>query len=539
MPKKIRLPQLTWLTLFLILLVGFVVYQQKPGYFPSLKVETGQGVDFFYVNDARETLTECQATIAKVENALTSFCPNCKKTPQCHKTLPVSMSALFTETPVPEPIAHTPSGIMLFESNKGELAQKLCDSTVAALKTQQPAAQAKCYPANSTHPAFRAQNESIDIHDLSYAGLALLLSLLIAKFTAWLVIRYEHLHAHFSHDHTNAGPQKFHAQPTPRIGGIPLMIGLLISGVLLQSLPYPPAASQFGLLLLAALPVYLGGLTEDITKKVGVKERLLLSMLSGLFGCWLLDATIPAVQFANFAPIPIWQPLAIAFTVFAVGGVANALNIIDGYNGLAAGFGVIASIALAIASAMYGDSFLLYANLAMVGTLFGFLVWNWPHGRIFLGDGGAYLLGFWLAEMSILLLVRNPDVSLWLPMAIMIYPVFETLFSIYRRKFKRRTDPGQPDATHLHQLVYKRLVRIHVGTRVIGEKIARNSRVAPYFWVFTSLFCGLALVLHETSWALQLLTLGFAIAYVTLYQTLKTWKVPQHFVLRPKGRDHV
>jgi len=534
MTKKSRLPQLTWLTLFLTLLVGFVVYQQKPGYFPSLHVKTELGVDFYYINDAQGTQGECQATLANVKNALTTLCPDCKKTPQCHRTLPLSMAALFTEGPTAAPLAHTPSGILLFESKDAKIAQELCDISVAALKAQQPNAKAICYPANSEHPAFRAQNESIDLRHLSYAGLALLLSLLIAKFTTWLIIRYEHLHAHFSHDHTNAGPQKFHAHPTPRIGGIPLMVGLLISAVLLQSLPYPPAAGLFGLLLLAALPVYLGGLTEDITKKIGVKERLLLSMLSGLFGCWLLDAIIPALQFGNFDPIPMWQPLAIAFTVFAVGGVANALNIIDGYNGLAAGFGVIASIALAIAAAMHGDSFLLYANLAMVGALLGFLIWNWPHGKIFLGDGGAYLLGFWLAEMSILLLVRNPGVSIWLPMAIMVYPVFETLFSIYRRKFKRRTNPGQPDATHLHQLVYKRLVRIHVGTRVIGEKIARNSRVAPYFWIFTSIFCGLALFFHDTPWALQLLTLGFAVFYVISYQQLKTWKIPKRIVLREK-----
>lgn len=534
MPTKIRLPQFTWLTLFLILLVGFVVYQQKPGYFPSLQVDTGLGIDFFYVNDARGSLSECQATLDKVERALTPLCPACKKKPQCHSTLPISMSALFTNAKVDMPLAHTPSGIILFESDNEKLAQQLCESVVSALKTQQPRAQAQCYPANSKHPAFRAQNDQIDLRDLSYAGLALLLSLLIAKFAAWLIIRYEHLHAHFSHDHTNAGPQKFHALPTPRIGGIPLMIGLLISGVLLQSRPYPPDATPFGLLLLAALPVYLGGLTEDITKKVGVKERLFLSMLSGLFGCWLLGATIPNVQIANFNPIPIWQPVAIALTVFAVGGVSNALNIIDGYNGLAAGFGVIASSALAIAAAMYGDSFLLYANLTMAGSLLGFLVWNWPQGKIFLGDGGAYLLGFWLAEMSILLLVRNPDVSPWLPMAIMIYPVFETLFSIYRRKFKRRTDPGQPDATHLHQLIYKRLVRIHVGTRVAGEKIARNSRVAPYLWLITASFSSLALAFHSISWVIQLLTLGFCLLYVVLYRTLTSWKVPTQIVYRKK-----
>jgi UDP-N-acetylmuramyl pentapeptide phosphotransferase/UDP-N-acetylglucosamine-1-phosphate transferase len=62
------------------------------------------------------------------------------------------------------------------------------------------------------------------------------------------------------------------------------------------------------------------------------------------------------------------------------------------------------------------------------------LIWNYPRGKIFLGDGGAYLLGFWLAELSVLLVVRHPEVSPWFPMLLLVYPIFETLFSMYRSK---------------------------------------------------------------------------------------------------------
>src|SRR5258708_21336903 len=101
--------------------------------------------------------------------------------------------------------------------------------------------------------------------------------------------------------------------------------------------------------------------------------------------------------------------------MFAVGGVANSINIIDGYNGLAAGHAVIVLAAMAWVSALVGDDFLFISTLAMIGALLGFLAWNYPEGKIFLGDGGAYLLGFWLAENSVLLAVLPPDGSPCLP----------------------------------------------------------------------------------------------------------------------------
>jgi UDP-N-acetylmuramyl pentapeptide phosphotransferase/UDP-N-acetylglucosamine-1-phosphate transferase len=85
--------------------------------------------------------------------------------------------------------------------------------------------------------------------------------------------------------------------------------------------------------------------------------------------------------------------------------------------------------------------------LAGIGAVLGFFLWNFPAGLIFLGDGGAYFLGFYVAEVSILLLVRNPEVSPLFPLLVCIYPVFETLFSIYRRRSCAPCRPACPTAS--------------------------------------------------------------------------------------------
>ena len=100
-----------------------------------------------------------------------------------------------------------------------------------------------------------------------------------------------------------------------------------------------------------------------------------------------------------------------------------------------------------------GDDTVATLALIGVGAVLGFFFWNFPGGLIFLGDGGAYFLGFYVAELGILLLARNPSVSPMCPLLICIYPVFETLFSMYRRKVlrgradgpARRRAPAQPD----------------------------------------------------------------------------------------------
>lgn len=362
---------------------------------------------------------------------------------------------------------------------------------------------------------------------LGFSALALITAAVTAWLACWLIVKYEHLHAHLSHDHTDSGPQKFHAVPTPRIGGLAVVVGLLAAGGVMIISETLTTEREFGLLLLASIPAFLGGLVEDITKKVGVLERLLLTMASGALAVFLLGAVLNRLDIPGIDTALTWLPLAILFTAFAVGGVANAINIIDGYNGLAGGYAVIVLAAFAWVTAQTHDTLLLHTSLTLMGALLGFLAWNWPKGKIFLGDGGAYLLGFLLAELSVLIVARNPGVSPWFPVLLLIYPIFETLFSIFRRKFARGHSPGRPDALHLHQLIYFRLVRDNTRG---DAKLLRNNKVAPYYWAVSSGLAVVGVLLHHNTAGLVSGVLIFCAGYLQLYRRIVCWKSPRWMI---------
>jgi UDP-N-acetylmuramyl pentapeptide phosphotransferase/UDP-N-acetylglucosamine-1-phosphate transferase len=117
---------------------------------------------------------------------------------------------------------------------------------------------------------------------------------------------------------------------------------------------------------------------------------------------------------------------------------------------------------LSAVALQHGDAFVAILGALCIGATLGFLLLNYPSGKMFLGDGGAYFLGFWVSEMAVLLLVRHPGVNAWQVLGICAYPVIEVLFSIYRRRFIKKVSPGAPDALHLHTLVFRRFVSRHV-----------------------------------------------------------------------------
>lgn len=366
----------------------------------------------------------------------------------------------------------------------------------------------------------------IDAHLLWISVGALALAFATSWFVCWLIIRYEDMHSHFSHDHVDSGPQKFHALPTPRIGGISLAVGLLAGGSVLFALPPQISLREHGYLILASMPAFLGGLIEDVTKRVGVTERLLMTMLSAAIGAVLLGAVLNRLNLPMVDPALQWMPLAIVLTVVAVGGVANAINIIDGYNGLAGGLALIVLICIAWVANQVGDVLVLSSAFALGGGVLGFMLWNWPGGKVFLGDGGAYLLGFLLAELSVLLVMRNPGVSAWFPLVLLVHPIVETLFSIYRRKWVRGHTPGRPDALHLHQLLYSRVIRYQVGPTPNKQKLRRNSMVAPYIWLPALLTSLLGSIYYSNTAVLVLLSAAYGVFYIGIYRLLTSWRTP-------------
>ena len=309
---------------------------------------------------------------------------------------------------------------------------------------------------------------------LSFLPLPALLACAAALAAALLLILTQCWHGRHTMD-THEGVQKFHTQPTPRIGGIAVAMGVLAGFV------WADAGKQalLGPLILAGIPAFAFGLLEDITKRVSVRTRLLATMSCGVLGWAITGQSITSANVLGLDWLLGFVVISVLFTAFAVGGIANAINIIDGFNGLSAGTVIIILLAFSVVTSALGDRDLTQVCLILTGAMIGFLAINWPMGKIFLGDGGAYFIGFALAWLAVLIMARNPEVSAWCPLLACGYPILEVLFSIVRRR-RRNLSPGHPDRLHLHSLVKRRLVR-----RLLphASNLVRNSTTGAVMWL--------------------------------------------------------
>lgn len=502
----------------LLVTIGLAIHHPPQIFYPGVTIEAPDPsgtISLRFLLEGYPNIRECETITANIARSTLKQCPQCRITKlSCEQTLDTAEQSLLSVSPIGTPSGRMSNGVILFLSENPQPALAACHT--AELQTANTRHSIKCYA-----PMAERRNLPTQSVINPWTPVLLIVALLFSWFTGWLIIRYEHLHAHFSHDHTNSGPQKYHTQPTPRIGGLTVMAGLLSAGAVMLFTETIASEHQFGLLLLAGIPAFLGGLVEDITKKVGVLERLLLTMLSGAVAAWILGAILNRLDIPGIDQALAWIPLAVIFTAFAVGGIANAINIIDGYNGLAGGFALIALTAMAFVANSIGDALVFNAAIALGGGILGFLIWNWPNGKIFFGDGGAYLVGFLLAELSILLVLRNPEVSPWFPLLLLIYPIFETFYSIYRRKFQNKLSPGQPDNQHLHQLIHDKLI----PHQPHGKPFSRNSQVAKYLWIPAGVLALLGSIFPESAPILATCAVGFCICYVVTYRHIAA-KIP-------------
>jgi UDP-N-acetylmuramyl pentapeptide phosphotransferase/UDP-N-acetylglucosamine-1-phosphate transferase len=346
------------------------------------------------------------------------------------------------------------------------------------------------------------------------------------------IMRSSVRHGHLSADHDLSGPQKFHSRPVPRVGGLGVMVAI-VCGTAIAQFREPAVGPLLWLLLACSLPTFVAGIAEDLTKNVSPRRRLLATSISAALAIWLLGALIAKTDIPGVDWLMRWAPFAVLLTVFVVTGVANAVNIIDGFNGLASMCVLMMVLALAYVAFQVGDTFIFTAALITAGSVLGFFVWNFPAGLIFLGDGGAYLLGFLLGELSILLIQRNPGVSPMFPLLLCAYPIFETIFTIYRRKIVRGVATAAPDGIHLHTLIHRRLIRWTLeGDLQRGRLTRRNSMTSPYLWLLclTSVIPGVLWWRNTT--VLALFLLAFVVAYLWIYARIVRFKTPRWMVFR-------
>lgn len=352
--------------------------------------------------------------------------------------------------------------------------------------------------------------------------------LLISFFSSFiitlLVIRFERFHSHLSADSDLDGPQKFHKISVPRIGGIGIVIGIFLA-TLFRLQTNPPNSIEV-ILFACTIPAFGIGLMEDITKKVGVKTRLIFIAIAAFIAINSLEAQITRLDTPLIDSLLSVPGIATFFTIFAITGLSNAYNIIDGFNGLSSMVGIITLMGLAYVSFVVADPLLMFLCLVMSAAILGFFIWNYPRGLIFLGDGGAYLIGFWIALVSILLVTRHNNISPWFALLINAYPILETLFTVYRRKIHQGKNPGLPDGIHFHTLIYRRILNpVFIGKK--DDWFTANAKTSPYLWLLTAFAIVPAVLWWNSTQTMMISIILFTIFYVWIYKRIVTFKTPR------------
>lgn len=356
-----------------------------------------------------------------------------------------------------------------------------------------------------------------------------LLGFLVAALAAGGIVRWARGHAAA---YGEAMPQRFHFGNVPRLGGAAMLLGVAASWAfgVAQAWWGDPSTLRLGawtaVWFMVMLPAALGGIAEDLTQRLSVRYRLLLTAASAALAVGLLGLSVPRLGLGWLDPSMQAMPLlGMVLAVLALTGLPHAFNIIDGYNGLAGMVALVVCLALAHVALQVGDRALAALLVSTAAATAGFLVWNFPRGMLFAGDGGAYVWGFVIAMASLALVQRNAEVSPWFPMLLLIYPVWETVFSIYR-KLARGGSPGVADALHFHQLIYRRIVRGVFHDDLSRRMLMRNNRTSPYLWGFTMLTVVPALLFWRNTSVLMAFCALFVVSYVMAYLAIVRFKVP-------------
>lgn len=249
-----------------------------------------------------------------------------------------------------------------------------------------------------------------------------------------------------------------HVGDTPRIGGICIFLVLFSSG--LMTWDSSTSGHQILGYFIAVIPIFAIGLIEDVVGGVSAIARLIFSVTVVISACALgMYLHVNSGQSQIIYPL---IPLFFVLFCLAAVGMIHGTNLIDGLNGLAALWAIGALTALCLC--ILNSPFFSLAEKKILATfvtifclcLAGFLSVNYPFGRVFLGDSGAYLIGFSIFILSAILIIRSPDILTLLKVsAAASYPLMEIGWTISRRFFTKNLSIFSADNAHLHSLVHK------------------------------------------------------------------------------------
>ena len=304
-------------------------------------------------------------------------------------------------------------------------------------------------------------------------------------------------------------PQTFHKKSTSRLGGLAIYFPLIITSYFIDS------AGNYDFLRLAIiciLPVFFVGLLDDLNIDMKPVFRLLLLLPTPILFFFLLDIRIESVGIIFFDELLKIEIFGLLFLIFSLVGIINAFNIIDGFNGLLLTYCLSILLTLILAYESKSGVDWLTFMVALFLATFAVFLFNFPFGKLFLGDAGAYLLGA-LIPIALIEYTFDNGYSPWFVLAMLIYPVTEVLASIIRKVFFRKMSALQPDGLHFHMLVFKKI------SKKVGFKKIRLRHFIVTLFIFSLNFPFLyaANLFKSNSILLILLCLWYMLIYTMIY----------------------
>ena len=304
------------------------------------------------------------------------------------------------------------------------------------------------------------------------------------------------------------GVQNIQSDRVSRFGGVAILTGLITSFLVADQ----PAEGNLGLLLGAAFPIFFAGFLEDATAKVSAALRLFFGIVSGVMFCFLTGYTLSRSGLSFVDTILEMPIIAIVLTTLAVASFGNAVNIIDGLNGLASLTVIFAFCAIISISHDVSDDSLQFSSLHITFVCIAILLLNFPISRIYIGDSGAYLLGVITSGSVIMLVERNEVVSPFCALLIVVFAFYELMRSIIRRLLVEGGHPFKADRNHLHSYLY--IFFLHAQGL---KKDPANMVASIVTLVFPLSCCIVAALFYRDSHILLISLITFVVCYETVF----------------------
>jgi len=282
-------------------------------------------------------------------------------------------------------------------------------------------------------------------------------------YTFYLIKNWSYIQSNFFKKRI-INKQDTHYTQIPRIGGLILFTTMIIMGLFKKD----SLIIHFCLIL---SPIFLVGITEDLYNNVRPKIRIISMIFSSLLFLIIFDFPIPIISIPYVGQVLSNPLIGSIFLTFCIMIITNGMNLIDGSNGNASLAGLTVLSALCYLFMTINNVMLFNLSIFLIIFLLLFSLFNYPIGKIFLGDTGAYIIGFLISCLCIKVFYTNPSLPSWIAVLILFYPAFEVLFS-YMRKIFCKESPFLPDRRHLHILIFDYLIK-----KGLNVKIANNAVV--------------------------------------------------------------